>query len=473
MAAVVLPTIQRMIDVLIARVLGSPGLQDLNTSSGDDIWKIVNALARRTRAVLVDFAGFAVNTIPSTATGLWLDHWADTFLDAGRIAATAWVGTITFTAGAGLSPPIPAGATLTFADGTEYETTAPIVPADWSGTPPTATAASDAITLGTDGNQANGTELTVNSPPAGVLSTAVIASTVTNARDAELDPELQLRISNQTKYRPASGNEAHYRAWAMEVAGVTDCAVYPRWDGDTTITVVPVGPPGSNRTLSVAVRNAVAAKILAERPMNVTATVESLAAWAAAETVAVEVRAEPGYEQDWTNGTDSIDVASTSADKKTVFLDADPTGTIEVGDRVIGYSGAGLVAEQRIVDVVTGAPTNSVHVTVAFSAALAGTTVLTPGGPLWQPVRDAIQDVFDVLGPSGSSTAGKPRFPPVESGELPPHLRLQDLYSAIGAIEGVESCLISDPASDVLNNRAAAATIMIILLDENVTITWG
>jgi len=470
MSNLTLPTIQRMIDVLIARVIGSPLLHDLNTSAGDDLWKICNAFARRARAILVDLSAFSLNMIPRTATGAWLDRWASTCLTSGRLVATAWVGRVGFVSDPGETPVIPIGAVLTHADGTEYITTGAIAAYDWVSDEATAPAV--AVTLGTVANKAVLTPLTVSAPPAHVLSTGAVVSTTTAARDAETDAELQARITNQLAGRPASGNPAHYRAWALEVPGVYDCAVYERWDGDGTVTCVPVASPG-NVGVSAAIRALVLTKLNAERPINCTPTVEGLAAWAVAQVVAVTVIAKPGYEQDWTNGTDSFDVDGCSADKMTLTLGVDPTGVIEVGDRIVGFSGAGLLAEERIVDAVYPAPTNAVHVSRPFTSLVAITTTITPGGPLWQPVRDAIADVFEALGPSASSTAGKDRYPLVETGIMPPHLRLQDLYSAIGAVEGVESCLITTPASDVLNNRAATETIKIMALDEHVQIAWG
>jgi uncharacterized phage protein gp47/JayE len=60
----------------------------------------------------------------------------------------------------------------------------------------------------------------------------------TDGFEAESDADLLQRYYDQTKAPATSGNKAHYKNWAKEVAGVGDAKVFPLWNGNNTVKVV-------------------------------------------------------------------------------------------------------------------------------------------------------------------------------------------------------------------------------------------
>ncbi|WP_143477423.1 baseplate J/gp47 family protein, partial [Clostridioides difficile] len=59
--------------------------------------------------------------------------------------------------------------------------------------------------------------------------------------EIETDEELKERFYKIQKNQATSGNKAHYEAWALEVEGVYNAKVYPRWNGAGTVKVLLFG----------------------------------------------------------------------------------------------------------------------------------------------------------------------------------------------------------------------------------------
>ncbi|EGT4186300.1 TPA: baseplate J/gp47 family protein, partial [Clostridioides difficile] len=53
--------------------------------------------------------------------------------------------------------------------------------------------------------------------------------------EIETDEELKERFYKIQKNQATSGNKAHYETWALEVEGVYNAKIYPRWDGPGTV----------------------------------------------------------------------------------------------------------------------------------------------------------------------------------------------------------------------------------------------
>lgn len=56
--------------------------------------------------------------------------------------------------------------------------------------------------------------------------------------DAESDEEFAYRFLRNRQNEATSGNAAHYRKWATEVAGILDAYVIPVWNGPNTVKVI-------------------------------------------------------------------------------------------------------------------------------------------------------------------------------------------------------------------------------------------
>lgn len=101
----------------------------------------------------------------------------------------------------------------------------------------TATITVEANVGGADGNQDNGTTLSLVSPVAGIDSDGSVTGTTTTGTDAETDAALSARLLERLQSPPKGGGPGDYVAWAKEVAGVTRAWEIPNGDGPGTVVV--------------------------------------------------------------------------------------------------------------------------------------------------------------------------------------------------------------------------------------------
>jgi len=73
----------------------------------------------------------------------------------------------------------------------------------------------------------------------------------------------------------------------------------------------------------------------------------------------------------------------------------------------------------------------------------------TPGGPLAQPVFDALESMFDALGPSSRTGSYVVRRHPDPSTLWPNGLTVATVIEKINALPGVANVSVSAPAADV------------------------
>lgn len=171
----------------------------------------------------------ALNAVPFTATGEYLEGWA-ALKGVTRKPASAAIGNAAFTAAAGAQ--IPAGTTLTRSDGVTYVTTAAGAAAGGTITVPFVANAS-----GADGNADAGVTLFLAGALVGVASTGVAAAPITGGADVELDVDLRSRMLAAYATPPQGGSITDYPGWALAVPGVTRAWVSPATMGPGTLTV--------------------------------------------------------------------------------------------------------------------------------------------------------------------------------------------------------------------------------------------
>ncbi|OES45801.1 baseplate J/gp47 family protein [Domibacillus iocasae] len=70
------------------------------------------------------------------------------------------------------------------------------------------------------------------------LQTAVLGEVLVLGQDEEDPDALKLRYEERITDPAASGNNAHYRQWALEVSGVGAVKVFANWNGADTVKVV-------------------------------------------------------------------------------------------------------------------------------------------------------------------------------------------------------------------------------------------
>lgn len=170
------------------------------------------------------------NARPGTAEAGWLEGWADDF-GLARKAATYASGTVNFTGTAGAIVPI--NSELITSSGLLYRVTSGIT-LGIGATP----APVEALAAGADGNQDEGTNLTLTSAISSVIATAAVAAGgIIGGADAERDEALRARLLQRLRDTPMGGAAHDYKRWALEVAGVTRVWPAANEQGAGTVTV--------------------------------------------------------------------------------------------------------------------------------------------------------------------------------------------------------------------------------------------
>lgn len=167
---------------------------------------------------------------PDTADEEHLERWASIWAVRRKVATTA-TGNVTLTGTNGSV--VPVGTKMQRTDGMTYTTTA-----EGTVSSGTVTVAVAAEAVGAAGNLAASQAVTLVSPVSGVnVSGTVAAGGLTGGTDQETDDALRARLLERIKQPPHGGADFDYKAWALEVPGVTRAWVYPLYLGAGTVGV--------------------------------------------------------------------------------------------------------------------------------------------------------------------------------------------------------------------------------------------
>ncbi|MCC0641636.1 MULTISPECIES: baseplate J/gp47 family protein [unclassified Clostridioides] len=113
--------------------------------------------------------------------------------------------------------------------------------------------------------------------------------------EIETDEELKERFYKIQKNQATSGNKAHYEEWALEVDGVYNAKVYPRWDGAGTVKVLLFGQ--NNQAVEEEIITKCREHIEAEMPIGATLTVATPSPLNI--SISATIKLEAGYTLDF------------------------------------------------------------------------------------------------------------------------------------------------------------------------------
>lgn len=189
---------------------------------------------------------------------------------------------------------VAAGLTLYHDDGTEFVTTT-----GGTITLGSLQVSAEAVTEGTDGNKAAGDELTVQSPPAGVDSTASVWLEFSGGTDEESDAELLARVLTRMRAGNAGGTHTDYEQWALEVDGVywADTLELRLGPGTVSVAVFSEGAGGVRTPGNGALRSAVSNYLETVRPVCAEVDVP-LVTEVALDVTITDLEAEAGFDAD-------------------------------------------------------------------------------------------------------------------------------------------------------------------------------
>lgn len=225
------------------------------------------------------------------------------------------------------------------------------------------TVAAEAVNGGASGNAAAASIKLVLGNLSGILTVSGNAI-FSGGVDTESDASLLARYLDRVQKPSTSGNANQYRAWALEVSGISDAKVYPLWNGPGTVKVSLLD--AEKRAPNAAKVSEVASYISGVRPIGASVTV------IAATEVPITINATLTLKA----GRSLVQAKAEIGSALTAYLK-----TLAFFDSVVRYTqiGAILLNAPSIADysnlLVNGASTN---VTIAEgSVAVPGTVTIS------------------------------------------------------------------------------------------------
>lgn len=318
-----------------------------------------------------------------------------------------------------------------------------------------ATVLAEAAEEGASGNRLSLDTGTLDSPT-GVIDATLYFVEMTGGADEQSLDDFRRNVVAAHAYRAGSGNLEDWRRWAIESGvGLTEAFVYPNLRGLGAMTIVPFGAADARR-------------IGDERYAEILAYVRSqcgafddveigpLSAMGDDEHIELTVEPGVGYEPDWSS--DSQVLLRTGSPLSTVSVlqlnaEAD-LDLFQVGDRVVVpvLVNDQYTTEERTIASIVNGGTNDYQLRLAtdLSAVPAdndplGFIEITPGGPLYADIREALETLFDSLGPG--DTVPPSRWPRV-SDSFPARLTTANISCAALGVEGVVDLTVVSPVGN-------------------------
>lgn len=266
-----------------------------------------------------------------------------------------------------------------------------------------------AIDVGSQTQLNAGEVLSFVAAPAGLETEAELQLDLDeDGTDRESNGAYRVRILNKIQQPGMGGNSNDWAQWLLEEQGVASAYVWPLRRGKGSVDVAALhSGRGTVRPLTLAERNTLTAAVDLKRPV-------SLKLWRLLETlttnVDIELTITPAlaaqYRFDWDDSGVGIALHGatpwTGATRTLKFLAARPTDMVE-GDRLT-LSTPGGSGEQFTIERF-GAAADEVIIDKTPSPVPTSADTAYAGGPLVDPVRDALLAFMDALGP-GIGTTG-------------------------------------------------------------------
>lgn len=236
--------------------------------------------------------------------------------------------------------------------------------------------------------------------------------------DQEQDGAARSRLLAALSTPTAGGNQADYVAWALAQLGINTAFSYPNRAGIGTVDVAALhAGTGTARILNPSEVTALQAVIALLAPAQVGGTGGSLRVLTSiAQTANVEITltpdGSPQYTFDWDDTAGPATVLTWTPSTRTLQFTAARPSTMQAGHRIVFGGVASLQDGTPYVVEALAVAGDSVILQTAPTVAPVATDIVYAGGPLTQPVRDAILahingDVLyaDITGPTPGAIA--------------------------------------------------------------------
>lgn len=299
-----------------------------------------------------------------------------------------------------------------------------------------------AISTGSTTRLSAGETLTFDAPPTGIEEASELQLDMDeDGDDDEDDGPYRLRILDRFRSPPLGGAANDYVQWALEVTGVASAYCYPNRAGFGTVDVAALHTgSGSSRLLSAGEVAEVQAYLDERRPVSVLGCrVLTVLEQSVSVEALITATGEAAYEWDWDDSTAPI-VSAWNGTTRLLTFTLDRPDSMKAGDRLVIKDAAGLGSGQAYT-IEALSSTDAVYLESVPAVAPVATDVVYSGGPLTEPVREAILALIDGLGPANPDAT---RY-----GDWEGSLRISSLYRATNGVDGVLDAEITTPAATV------------------------
>jgi uncharacterized phage protein gp47/JayE len=432
--AFTIPTREQIFSAFIADYASAQPTK--NVSRGSDPYRLGRVVSGAIWAIGAKLLYFVKQALPDTAIGSFLDRWGNVY-SFPRLQPTGATGddilTVTGTAGAS----VPEGTELAHADGTLYEvsTVGAVVGGDGS-----VVVSIAATSKGLATNKGEGEILTFTEAPTDVDAEATLTDNLRDGIDLESDAAYAVRLLAHVGDPPEGGAIHDYVEWAKSIAGVSEAYVWAHRNGTRTIDLAVLGSgTGEARVCSETVQAAVEDYIESVRPGNVK-DFQVLTMNALEQDVELTIEIDENkYQWDWDDAGVGYTITANDESASTITVPTAPASVI-IGTRLT-VRGEEARVTNRTGNVLTLAfeddhDDNPVD-WFTFSI-INATDTIRASGDLVRPVRDAVMDLFNTLGPARSDYS--------ETSWID-ELKFSKLNGAVTDVDGVDDATITTPSA--------------------------
>lgn len=255
-----------------------------------------------------------------------------------------------------------------------------------------------AIDLGSATRLNAGETLRFLSTPIGLSETAELQIAIDeDGDDQESDGAYRARQLSRWAEPALGGAPNDYVQWSLAEDGIATAFVYPQRNGLGSVDVVAFhAGSGPSRSLLPGEVTYMQAVLDGLKPVGADVRVLSTAPVQVSAHLAIRGTGEARYLFDWDDTVPAV-VSSWTVGTRTLVFSGSVPAALTPGDRII-FGGATATGEQSVIEAIAS-PTSVVLRTAPSFTPVALDPVYA-GGPLVDPVRNAILDHFASLGPA-------------------------------------------------------------------------
>ncbi len=407
-----------------------------NTAKGSDPWRLSRVISAIVWAIIARLLFFLKIMLPDTAEAEWLERWGAVY-DFKRRQASGATGTLALRVTGTVGAAVPVNTALEHEDGTQYKVTTVGAVIGGSGYVDVSVAATS---TGLATNKRIDDVLSFPVPPTNVDAEATLVVDLENGLDIESIEEYRVRFLAHLADPPEGGAWHDYIEWAKKIPGVKDAYVWSHRRGLGTIDLVVLGyGSGADRIVTTEVNDAVDAYIETVRPGNVK---DWKRLTPTAETQDIEATIEidgDRFKWDWDDAGVGYAISAHNEGAQTITVPTAPAAVkagvriTVLGEEALVTNRTGNVLTLAFGDDYDGNP-------VSWFTFVVSTQDIRASGDLVRPARDAIQKLFNTLGPARSGFSRT---------SWTAELKRAKLFAAITDVDGIDDCTLTSPASSV------------------------